>query len=172
MISMDFSDKTLGWIETGTELGTGILAWENAATSKWAKNNPVKNYSLFSKYRFQDALCGLIGKDLTGKIFNEDMSGRGADFAPNIFGAINKTSVTGIIILIADALLKEAVPTYRKLDGVPNIVHGAGIGVTIGGVVGGIFDPNGGSSSYGSPSGFQNVPNPRGGSQQTVVALV
>lgn len=142
---MDFSDKQEGMIETGVAVGTGILAWENAATAKWAKNNPVQPYSLFSLYRFQDALCGLIGKDLTGKIFGEDMSARGADFKPNIMGAINKTSMTGVGVLIIDSILKAVVPAYKKLPAVSSVVKGAGMGLTAGGIVGGIFDPPGGN---------------------------
>jgi hypothetical protein len=167
---MEFSAKTEHWMETGTTIGTAVLAWENAATAKYAAANP-QGYSLFSMQRFGDALAGIIGHDLTFQIFGGKWGGK-ADFKPNIFGAINKTSVSGGIILAVDAILKEVFPEYRKLDGVPAIVKGAGLGITIGGVVGGIFDPNGGSTSYGSPSGFQNVPNARGGQQQSVVALV
>lgn len=143
---MDFSDKQENMIQTGTAVGIGILAWENAATAKWAKDNPVQPYSLFGLYRFKDALCGLIGKDLAGKIFNEDMSGRGADFRPNIMGAINKTSMTGVGILIVDNILKAVVPEYKKLPAVSSFVKGAGMGLTAGGIVGGIFDPPGGSA--------------------------
>lgn len=140
---MDFSDKQENMIETGTAIGTGVAAWINASTAKWAQGNPHPDYTIFSLYRFEDALCGLIGKDLAGKVMGKDFSGRGADFKPNIMGALNKTSITGVGVLIIDSILKAVVPQYKKLPVVSSVVKGAGMGLTAGGIIGGIFDPPG-----------------------------
>jgi len=134
---MDFSDKQEGWIETGTAIGTGILAWEASATSKYAAN--YGKGSLFTKWRFCDALAGLIGNGLVKKIF-PDYTGQ-ADMNPNLMGAINKTSMTGAALLAIDAIVKAIVPEYKKLPAVASIVRGAGMGLLGGGIVGGIFDP-------------------------------
>jgi hypothetical protein len=143
---MDFSDKQLGWIETGTALGTGVLAFEQASTIKfrawWGSS-----YGLLDKRRFKDAIGALVGKDVLMKIFPDYVGPiTQVEWAPNIFGAINKTSLSGAAILIADAIAKNLIPQYRKMDGLPSVVHGAGVGITIGGAIGGIFDPN--------PSGY------------------
>lgn len=144
---MDFSTKTEGWITTGVAVGSGILAWEAAATDKftaWAKANNVP-YGLFTKHRFSDALGLTIGYDAAHALFPDQPCAKGYQQF-NLMGAINKTSVSGVVILIADAILREVVPEYKKLDGIPSAVKGAGLGVTAGGIVGGVFDPN--------PSGY------------------
>jgi hypothetical protein len=157
---MEFSDKTTNLIHTATAVGVGVIAWESQATSKWAANNPVQPYSLFSMYRFKDAVCGLVGKQIAGKIFNEDMSARGADFKPTPFGAINKTSMAGIALSIVNKALTDAWPAYRKFPLISEIVGGAGLGLAVGGVIGGIFDPN--------PSGYTVLsPNPLTGQIET-----
>jgi hypothetical protein len=149
---MEFSDKTTNLVHTATAVGVGVIAWENAATAKWAANNPVQPYSLFSMYRFKDAVCGLVGKNIAAKIFNDpSMSGRGADFKPTPFGAINQTSIAGIGVSIANKILTEAWPAYRKLPLIPELIGGAGLGLAVGGIIGGIFDPN--------PSGFTAMSN-------------
>jgi len=161
---MDFSDKQEGWIETGTAIGTGILAWEAAATQKY-----VANYgkgSLFQKARFADALAGLIGNELTKKIF-PDWQGA-ADLSPNIMGAINKFSMTGAAILIIDAIVKAVVPEYKKLPAVSSIVKGAGMGVLGGGIVGGIFDPP--SRGTITPKTVNMTQNPQGVYQMQPIA--
>jgi hypothetical protein len=155
---MDISAKTEHWIETGTAVGTGILAWENAATAKWAQKVGPTYGSLFSKNRFCDALAGIIGNQAT-KAIVPSWTGV-ADMHPNLFGALNKTSLSGAAILVADAILREVIPQYNRLDGIPSIVKGAGMGILGGGIVGGIFDPN--------PSGFTAVsPSPVTGQIET-----
>jgi hypothetical protein len=147
VISMEFSAKTEGWITTGVAVGTGILAWEAAATAKfapWAKANNVP-YGLLTQHRFADALGLTIGYDAAHAIFPSEPCAKGYQTF-NLMGAVNKTSMTGVAVLVADAILREVVPEYKKLDGIPSAVKGAGLGLTAGGIIGGVFDPN--------PSGF------------------
>lgn len=146
---MEINAKTEHWIETGTAVGTGVLAWEYEATKKYSQQ--VGYQGLFSKGRFEDALSGFVGSDTVRKI-DPAYTGQGkAQFS--LFGAINKTSLSGVAILIADSILKSAVPQYKSLDVFPSIIKGAGMGMTVGGIVGGMFDPN--------PSGYTAVSRDR-----------
>ena len=129
-------------IQKIVSIGTGVAAWEYQATAKYAEYNEAYKggYSLFSTQRFGDALAGILGNQLTRKIIPG--WGGAADFKPNPLGAINKTSVTGGALLFADAFLRKTWDIYRNdLDMIPDIVQAVGIGVTVGGIVGGIFDP-------------------------------
>lgn len=144
---MEFSSKTENWITTGVAVGTGILAWESAATAKfvpWSKANNVP-YGLLTKHRFADALGLTIGYDAAHALFPDQPCAKGYQTF-NLMGAINQTSVSGVVILVADAVLREVVPQYKHLDGIPSAVKGAGLGMTAGGILGGVFDPN--------PSGY------------------
>lgn len=142
MISMDFSANMEHLIETGTAIGTGIIAWESAVTAKdaiWWNANQPGGFSLFSKFRFETALAHVIGSPTVNKL-DPSYSGQVAQKV-NIFGFINKTTLSGIVILAADAILREAIPLYKKMEAIPSVVRGAGIGITAGGAFGGIFDP-------------------------------
>ena len=63
---MEINAKTEHWIETGTAVGTGVLAWEYEATKKYSQQ--VGYQGLFSKGRFEDALSGFVGSDTVRKI--------------------------------------------------------------------------------------------------------
>lgn len=131
--------KTGDTVTTLGAVGIGILAWEAAATGKYNR----ANYSLFSISRFSDALSGLIGKDLALKITGNPT---GADMHPNFFGWANKITGSGVIGYIVNQVLKAYVPKYKDFDAIAEFVDKVTAAIAVGGVVGGIFDPN--------PSGF------------------
>jgi hypothetical protein len=168
---MDFSASQEKGIQTLSAIGIGVLAWEQTATAKYAQFNP-QGYSLLSKPRFRDALCGIIGNKATQKVLNIDPSQMGnADFNPNFMGFLNTTVAAGAALIIADGLLNDNVKLYRDLPAVSSIVKGAGAGMIVGGAVGGIFDPLPyGPTGVSSGSGLMgsiatgNVPFMRGDS--------
>lgn len=144
---MEFSAKTEDWITKGLAISSGIIAWEQTATSKfvpWSQQNNI-DYGLFTKHRFADALGLTIGYDAAHAIFPDQPCAKGYQTF-NLMGAFNKTSISGMLILVADAILKQVVPDYKRLDGIPSAVKGIGLGMTAGGIVGGVLDPN--------PSGY------------------
>jgi hypothetical protein len=161
------TEKNENLLGTGIAVGTGILGWELAATLKYALPNDILHYSggipysPFSQQRFADAVAGLIGNGMTKKIF-PSWTGA-ADFKPNLMGFLNKITYTGAALLIADKILSN-VKQYRDFPLAQTIISNAGKGLTVGGIVGGIFDPDPNSPApraNAAQGTAYNVPNPR-----------
>lgn len=155
---LNLSSKSTDLIGKGTAIGTGLLAWEYEATKKAHPGDP--SYGLFTKWRFADAFSTIAGPEITTQIFG--WSGLGKNPELNLFKAANKTTFTGIAIVIADSILKELWPAYKRADLVTEVVHNAGIGLAVGGAVGGIFDPDPSDTPKDRGNGNPSVKTPRG----------
>lgn len=162
---MELSSKTTDTLGDLTAVGTGVLAWMYTSTKKWAASNPTE-YTL--KQRTMDAIGDTFGHGVAMAI-DPEQGGAGADLHPKPFGWINSTTGYGIALGIADWIAGETIPKYAKdLDGLRKIVQGAATGLTLGGAIGGIFDPG--------PEDIKKYPGsdsgtPRGGSYvEAVVA--
>lgn len=134
---MEISAKTNSLIETGTAVTAGFFGFVSAAT---AKLNPKPN--AFSKTGIEYALAMVVGGNNITRIdpsFGDNPIEPKLDF----MGPFNDVTYAGIGLLAADWILKNEVPAkyYKNLDGVPSVVHGAGIGLLVGGIIGGLFDP-------------------------------
>jgi hypothetical protein len=136
-------------------VGSAILGWEYQTTSKWAASNP-SNYGLFSKQRFGDAVAQTFGNKAATQIL-PGYSGA-ADFTINPIGALNVVTVTGVALLIADSFL-ERLPFYKEIS---PFVEALGWGLTVGGAVGGFFDPAAGNGTIANSPYFntQTIQNP------------
>lgn len=159
---MDFSEKHEKLIEGVSAAGIGFVSFVKAATMKWESsvyNQPGGlhyPYSLLGKHRIEDALAGIVGGDNVRKM---DSTYDGAAKATmNPLAILNKITIAGIAVVIADSLLNE-VPQYRNLPAVSSIVKGAGLGAAIGGAIGGFFDPEPPRSNVGNP--YTGNPNPQ-----------
>jgi hypothetical protein len=163
---MDFSSaKTGSMIENGTAAGIGFLAFVNAATSKFAPNYKANNspYPVWGKRRIEDAIACIISSP-NMKAIDSTFAGNDSPtaFALHPLAAFNTTTFTGIGVLAADWAIKEVMPNkyYKSIPMLPDLVKGAGIGLLVGGIIGGIFDP--------APSGYTAVsPSPVTGQLET-----
>lgn len=119
----------------GLAILSGVAAWEYQSTLK-----SDKNLSLVSSQRFADAISTTFGPQVAKGIFpNVNLNITQMNMNPQ--GILNKTSGTGIALLIIDGLARWLAPAeYRKIDGLEEIVSNVGIGLTVGGAVGGFFD--------------------------------
>jgi hypothetical protein len=178
------SAKTGNLIENASTAGFGFLGFVNAATSKFAGNYASNNasYSVFSKQRIEDALSCIVGKGNVAKL-DSSYTQSYAPTAPSIhpMSALNMTTYYGLGTVIADWALREVAPAkyYKSVPILPDVVKGAGVGLLIGGIIGGIFDPNPSGYTMISPSPLTgqnetggiatgNVPYARGGSTMSV----
>jgi hypothetical protein len=157
---MDFtSEKTSNLIEKGTAAGIGFLSFVKTSTAKFESMNPT-GYGLLSRHRIEDSIACIIGGDNLKSIDAGSTSGTTMQFHP--LNAINYTTEVGIGVLVTDWAMRSLVPHkyYKGLPIVPDFVRGAGIGLLVGGIVGGIFDP--------APSGYTIVnPSPVTGQVET-----
>ncbi len=166
---MDMSAGNKELLGDATALGTGVLAWMYTSTKTMdGPGTPIKQ-------RFEDALANTLGRGVVLAI-DPKYSGTG-DLTPKITGFINKTTFAGAGLLVADYIAMNFPQYKNKLDGLHNIVEGAGWGITLGGIFGGIFDPDvtqvqsqqGNPNTQGNPLGQQyagtpgNLPFPRAG---------
>ena len=135
---MDFSETHEKLIESASAAGVGLIAWMYSATSKYG-TGPNYAGNAITKWRFEDALAGLIGNQAVRAI-DPTWTG-GATFHPNALGWLNKGFISGIALTIADAFLTE-IKQYRDLPGVHSVVKGAAWGLILGSAIGGIFDPD------------------------------
>lgn len=118
---------------------SGVGAWEFQATEKFDHN-----VSLISKQRFGDAIAQTFGTNVAQKVFpNTQISGKQT---VNPAGVINSTMGSGIGLLIVDKVAEEFFGSaYKNMDGLQPVIRGAGKGILIGGIIGGLFDPTSGS---------------------------
>jgi hypothetical protein len=146
-------------LEDGLTVLAGIAAWEFQSTNKYDQG-----VSILSQQRFADAIANTFGTPVASKIFPKvALRSPGASMSPG--GVFNTTMATGIGLLILDAAAKEFFGTeYNKLDGLGPVIRGTGKGLTVGGIVGGFFDP------YAAPSIKTISGTPYGPSQANVAA--
>ena len=150
------SEKTGHLVENAATAGIGFLAFVNAATSKFAGNYATNGqaYSLIGKQRIEDALSCIVGSGNV-KALDSSYTQSYAPTVPSIHPmmALNNTTYAGIGLLVTDYALRTVAPAkyYKSIPIVPDLMKGEGIGLLVGGVIGGICDPN--------PSGY-TVVNP------------
>lgn len=140
---MEISEKTSNLIQGGTAAAFGFMSWIKTATAKFENVQPTGGkYGVFDKNRVEDAIMLMIGPEAMRAI-DPSFAGGGSQAFPNPLGAFNPTTFTGAGFLIADYVLKKALPPkyYKNLPVIPEVIKGIGIGVTVGGVIGGIWDP-------------------------------
>ncbi|MGD0645909.1 MAG: hypothetical protein ABSA75_13465 [Candidatus Bathyarchaeia archaeon] len=178
---MDFGDaKTGKLIEKGTAASVGFLSFVNAATQKFSYG---AGYPVWSKSRIEDAIACVVGGTAVQSLDSTYSAGvrniQGFQLKP--LSAINPTTEAGIAVLVTDWALKEALPNkyYKSLPVVPDVMKGAGIGLLVGGIIGGLFDPAPSGYTITNPSPITgqietggiatgNVPYARGGSTSRV----
>ncbi|MGH7743895.1 MAG: hypothetical protein ACREQ5_03630 [Candidatus Dormibacteria bacterium] len=170
---MDMSSGTKEMLGDVTAVGTGVLAWMYTSTA--LMDSPTASLT----NRFEDAVANTLGQGVAKQIW-PTYSGSG-NLTPKVTGFLNNTTFAGIGLLIADHV-GMSFKTYRdKLDGLHNIIEGAGWGITIGGAVGGIFDPDatqpqnvntGNPATMNRGQAGQNVPYPRAGAGLAPVLVV
>lgn len=149
-----FSAGTKKLLGIGVFTGAATISWCTQSTAKLAEFNKQHGYSqpydIFNKYRWVDALAGILGYDLVKRMFPEwQGSPENKTFKPNPFGWLNKTTIGAGVGYAVNQMLKENVPEYRKLDMIPELIDALLAGVTVGSAIGGVFDPEppaGGSS--------------------------
>jgi hypothetical protein len=164
----ELDKNTTNLVSTGITVGVGLLAWEYAAVNKYAKNIPSYNY--LSKSAFEDALSGMIGGDLVRKI-DKSWTGQPSPWKPTPLGAINKVSVGGIVLKIANMITRKW--TEKYVDSIPDFIDAAANGLIAGGVIGGIFDPAGETQTQrGDWINIGNTPNPRADASNRIAVLV
>lgn len=149
-------------LESAIAILSGIAAWEFQSTQKFDAG-----VSLISKQRFGDAIAQTFGTNVAQKLFpNTSITGKQTI---NPAGVINTTSLTGIGLLILDKVADEFVgKEYRDLDGLQAVIRGSGKGLTVGGIVGGFFDPSYGTSV---PAAGYGTAYPRGSDLPTISAV-
>ena len=169
---MDLSSaKTANLVENGTMAAAGFFGFIQASTAKYVKNYAAANitYNLWSKNRIEDAIANIVGgktvQQIDSTYTNPGFAAQGIVPHISIGTVLNNVTYAGAGLLIADAVLKEVVPAkyYKSVPVIPDAVHGTGIGLLVGGIVGGLFDPtpsNAISTSYPSAQGTF-VPSPR-----------
>jgi hypothetical protein len=163
---MNISQGTSNLIGNSITAATGFFGFVSAATQKFPQG-PA--YSVFSVHRIEDALACVVGGSTIAKI--DPSCGTTANIKPSfsLTGPLNNTTYTGAGLLIADWALREFAPNkyYKSLPAIPEAVKGAGVGMLIGGIIGGLFDPepqlkpNTTSTFAGTTAGVA-VPSPRG----------
>jgi hypothetical protein len=166
---LDFSSGKLDKLaKYGAGLGIGYMAWTNQATAKFSSYQTASAPNLFSLQRFCDSTIGLIGNanaNALANAINPDQAARGfgnlgGTQKINPLGFLNKTTIYGAVAIIANGLLKDNLPAYKRFPILPEVVEGAGWGALIGGAIGGIFDP--------APSGYTATsPSPVTGQMET-----
>jgi hypothetical protein len=163
-------DKYSDLIETATAAGIGFLAYVKTSTAKFEGQGGLNstNYTLFSKGRVEDSIALFIGSNNMGKIdksyLTNGATARPNQAFPNPLKAFNFTTYAGVAVLLADKILKETVPNkyYKSLPAIPQFVHGAGIGLLVGGIIGGIWDPDPTANLRpGIPNSAPYAPSPR-----------
>jgi len=169
---MDMSAGTKDLLGDLTAVGTGVLAWMYTSTAMM--DAPTVSLT----QRFEDATANTLGVGVAKQIW-PTYAGAG-NLTPKVTGFLNNTTFAGVGLLVADHIASGFKQYRDKLDGLHSIVEGAGWGITIGGIVGGIFDPDatqpqnvntGNPMTRGSMYGAGNVPYPRA-SPQGMVAVV
>ncbi len=135
-------------LEGGVAILSGIAAWEFQSTQKFDAG-----VSILSSQRFADALSNTFGPQVASSLFPKvTLRSPGAAMSPA--GIFNKTTFSGIGLMIFDAVANEIVGAeYRKADGLRPLVRGLGRGLLGGGIVGGFFDP----FSASRPGGLSGV---------------
>jgi hypothetical protein len=126
---------------------TGVAGWMYASTGKWSSTS--SNYTF--KARFFDAVADTFGAG-TAKALSGGTYTGSADFSFSPFGFINQITFGGVALLVADSLA-DGIDNYRMVS---PIIQGIGWGLTLGGIIGGLFDP----PSAGGPQGTQVAPLP------------
>jgi hypothetical protein len=118
-------------------IGSGVLAWMYTSTAKMGNAN-----SRTLSQRFEDAAANALGTQVITTLDpNYVANGGQGSLTPKLMGWANKTTASGILLLAADYFADMAIPQYKRLDGLHEIAQAVGYGVTIGGIVGGILDP-------------------------------
>jgi hypothetical protein len=152
---MELSAKAYDALGAVATVGTGVLAWMYESTKK--------NYSSGQgtlQGRLATAVGNTLGAPVQSALFGTKYP-MGA-LKPSFWGWANKAVGAGILLGIADYVAGEFIPAYSKdLDGFRNVVQGTAIGLTVGGAIGGIFDPA--PVPAATPS-MQNQPQVQSGS--------
>jgi hypothetical protein len=142
---MEIDTKTSGYIEAGAAAGFAFMSWVKTATQKYEAYNAANvslSYSIFAKRRIENALALMVG-DPAVKALDPTYTGGVTQVFPNPIGALNTNTAIGAGLLVTDYILRNFVSAkyYKHLPVIPNLVRGTGIGVTIGGIIGGMWDP-------------------------------
>lgn len=169
MSKTDFSGSKVDKIaKYGAAAAVGYISWTNQATSKFSNYTGAGAPSMFGLQRFCDSLIGIIGNSNANALANaiapnqstRGFGNLGGQQQINPIGFLNKTTIYGAVTLVANSLVKDNYAPYKRFPIVPEVVEGAGWGLLIGGIIGGIFDPE--------PSGYTVVsPSPLTGQVET-----
>lgn len=117
-------------------LAVGVGTWEAQSTTPFDVG-----ISIFSQQRFADAIAQTFGSNVARLVFPAvNLRSPGQAITP--WGALNKYTGSGIVLLVLDKMLTSfGVSEYKQFDGLPGTVRGLGLGLLGGGIVGGFFNP-------------------------------
>lgn len=151
---MQLASKAHSYIRPAAGILTAVIAITttlNVAAAKYAPNAPYTSKVAIITSR-------IIGPQATGMVFASIFPGGTAGQAGNIpgvgpgwaslptagivpFGPLNLTTFGGIAILVVNYFLKQFHIPYYNSYAAP-FVNALGLGTTVGGVIGGLLDPD------------------------------
>jgi hypothetical protein len=142
------SPKFYDAISTAVALGVGFTSWMKVSTKKYAAGYVGYSGSVVFKQMLADATGNTLG-NMVAKALFPWWNGSADNNHPLFWGWANSTTFGGVALAVVNYLAKDFVPSYKRLDGLSNIVDGLAYGLIGGGIIGGVFDPPPGGSSQG-----------------------
>jgi hypothetical protein len=123
---------------------TGITTTVNVASAKWVTGNQT------FQTKVAVVASRLLGPGLTNQIFTQAGLGSVTGLPPqgiSPLGWLNPTTISGIAILIVNHFAKRIIPAKFGYHWVSPLIDAVGVGLTAGGLIGGLLDPAKGVSA-------------------------
>ena len=160
------SASTKSVLTTSIGLASGLLAWENEVTKQWVQYNAAGTYGILDTHRFEDAIASTFGNSVMKRI-DPSYTGGATFYKVNPWGVVNKTSVTGGVVLVLSELADD-IGAYKHFK---PYVEAAALGGLVGGALGGLLDPPPGNTDM-PQTGQTNVQQQGPGSYQVATQQV